>query len=291
MPYLYLLCAICTSGALSILGTLYNAKNSDCLNVSRLYSFLTSCSVFVSWLVIYAFDCSFDPGVLIYSIAYGIFYTIAMLGLINALNIGSVSLTAFIKQLSLVCVSFWGFFFWNTPFTVNVAVGLLLITIALALCLFTGKEKKVTSSQISLKWVIYAAMLLIGNAGCSIIQKYQQAAFDGQHGTMMMAFATFFAIFINFFVARQEDKTYWKRAIRKSWYFPILAGISSAIVNRFILLLISTPLSPSLIYPGIAVGGLMLTVLVSVVVCKEKLIRQQWIGLAVGAIALVFLNL
>lgn len=293
MPYIYLLCAICFSAALSILGTLYNNKNTQRPNVSRLYSLMTSCSVFISWLVIYAFDFSFDPGVIIYSLAYGVFYTMAMLGLINALNTGSVSLTAFVKQLSLACVAFWGFFFWNTPFTLNVAIGLILIVIALSLCLF-NKSKQPTEKnpiKLSLKWVIYALMLLIGNAGCSIMQKYQQAAFDGQHGSMMMAFATFFAVLISLIVALKEDKTNWKAAIKSSWGFPAAAGLSSALVNRFILLLISTTLSPSLVYPGIAVGGLMLTVLVSVVVCNEKLRRQQWIGLAVGAVALVFLNL
>jgi len=293
MPYLYLACAICFSAALSILGTLYNNKNAQRPNVSRLYSLMTSCSVFVSWLVIYIFDFSFDPGVIVYSLAYGVFYTMAMLGLINALNTGSVSLTAFIKQLSLACVAFWGFFFWNTPFTFNVAIGLILIVIALALCLFTGDKKQAekSSARITWKWALYALMLLVGNAGCSIMQKYQQAAFDGQHGTMMMVFATFFAIVISLIVALKEDKTYWKEAIKASWHFPAAAGLSSALTNRFILLLISTPLSASLIYPGIAVGGLMLTVLVSVVVCNEKLRRQQWIGLAVGAVALVFLNL
>lgn len=293
MPYAYLLCAICFSAALSILGTLYNQKNADRSNVSRLYSLMTSCSVFISWLVIYAFDFSFDPGVILYSLAYGVFYTMAMLGLINALNTGSVSLTAFIKQLSLVCVSFWGFFFWNTPFTVNVAVGLILITLALALCLFTSDKKRSTESplRISFRWIVYALMLLVGNAGCSIMQKYQQAAFDGQHGSMMMAFATGFAVLISLAVASKEEKTHWAAAVKTSWYFPAAAGVSSALVNRFILLLISTELSPSLVYPGIAVGGLMLTVLVSVAVCGEKLRKQQWIGLSVGAIALVFLNL
>lgn len=289
MPYLYLLCAICFSAALSILGTLYNNKNAQRPNVSRLYSLMTSCSVFISWLVIYAFDFSFAPGVIIYSLAYGIFYTMAMLGLINALNTGSVSLTAFVKQLSLACVAFWGFFFWDTPFTFNVAIGLILIVIALSLCLF-NKDKK-GDGGLSWKWFLFALMLLIGNAGCSIMQKYQQAAFDGQHGSMMMAFATGFAVLINLIVASKEDKTHWKDAIRASWGFPAAAGLSSALTNQFILLLISTSLSASLVYPGIAVGGLMLTVLVSVVVCNEKLRRQQWIGLAVGAVALIFLNL
>lgn len=289
MSYIYLLCAICFSACISIFGTVYNNKNADLPNVSRIYSFAVSVSVCLGWLTIYAFDFSFDPGVLWYSLLYGVFYAIFTIGLINALKTGSVSLTAFLKQISLACVSLWGFLFWGTPFTLNVAIGLVLIIAALYLCLLGGKTTE--TRKANLKWVLYVAMVMVSNAACSIIQKYEHMAFDGQHGVMMMVFATAMAAVINLILALQEDRTHWGTALKRAWFAPFTAGLSSTLTNQFILLMISTALPASLIYPGIAVGGLMLTVLVSVVAFHEKLSRRKWLGLAIGAVALVFLNL
>lgn len=293
MPYIYLLSAIIFSASLSILGTCFNAKNAGRKHISNLYNLLIACSAFISWTVIYIFDFSFEPLVLLYSAGYGICYTLAIIGHIKALKCGSVALTAFIKQTSLVCVSFWGFAFWNTPLTVNTLIGLVLIAIALILCFFVGNKRTDRDGQkpITFKWVIYALLLLTGNAGCSIVQKYEQMAFDGEHGSMLMVFASVFSAIVCLIMFLREDKPEWKEVVKTSWYLPAAVGISSAVLNLFIILMASTTLSPSVIYPGIAVGGFTITTLTSVIIFKERLKISQWIGLAIGVIALIFLNM
>lgn len=293
MPYFYLLSAIVFSASLSILGTCFNTKNAGKKHISNLYNLLIGCSVFISWTVIYIFDFSFETKVLLYSAGYGICYTLAMIGHIKALKSGSVALTAFVKQLSLVGVSFWGFTFWNTPLTTNTLIGLILIAIALILCFFTGhkKENDSTLPTVTVKWLVYAVILIIGNAGCSIVQRYEQMAFDGKHGSMLMVFGTLFSAITCLIMFIREDKSNWREVAKSSWYFPTAAGVSSAILNLFIILMVSTTLSPSVIYPGIAVGGLTLTTLASVIFFKERLTFSKWLGLGVGVVALVFLNL
>ena len=53
--------------------------------------------------------------------------------------------------------------------------------------------------------------------------------------------------------------------------YPVVGGISSAALNLLILLLITSPLSESVIFPGIAVGGWVLTTIFSVIAYKEKM--------------------
>ncbi len=291
MPYLYLLGAMCSSCALSTCGFAFNRRNAGRQHVTNLYNLIIAGSMVVCWALMYAVDFSFDWGVLPYSAGFSVCYTLALIGHIKALASGSVALTAFVKQLSLVCVSLWGFVFWQTPLTVNVGIGLVLITVALALCFFKQKTAGTAAAVVTAKWFGYAALLLVGNAGCSIVQKYQQFAYNGQHGTMLMVFASLFSAAICWLISLHEDKREWRITAKTSWYLPAGAGFASAMLNLFVLLMASTTLSPSVIYPGIAVGGVTLTTLFSVLVFREKLSIRQWLGLAVGVVALVFLNL
>ncbi|MBR2387205.1 MAG: EamA family transporter [Clostridia bacterium] len=288
MEYLYLIFAMSSSALLSIMSSAFGKQNKDVKNTSSLYSAIVTAAALVSWLVIFLFDTEFDVGVIPYSIGYGVSYTVAMVGMFKAYQVGSVSLTAFVKNLSLVGVAFWGFLFWKTPIEINIIIGIILIVVALYLCFRSGKDEKVS---LSLKWILFASMLLVGNAGCSIIQKYQQMAFDEKYKNafMVLGVAISFIVCLGFLFFGQRCKL---RDVKKaSLVYPIVGGVSSALLNLLILLLISTSLSESIIFPGIAVGGLILTILFSTVFYREKISPYRWTGLFIGAIALVFLNL
>lgn len=277
------------SAMLSVMNAIFNKSNTGQKNISALYNMIVTSSAFVSWGVIYMFDRTFSLGVLLYSLAYGVFYTMALMGLFKALECGSVSLTAFIKQLSLIGVAVWGFIFWNTALTLYITVGIMMIVAALYLCF--KPEKGTQTPSVPLKWVVFASMLLVGNAGCSIVQKYQQMAFDGRCGSMLMFFATGLSALVCCAVYWKSDKTEVRKVSKGTLLCPVLGGMSSAGLNLLVIRLLASPLSESIIFPGIAVGGLILTTFFSVLAYREKLLPHQWLGLAIGAVALIFLNI
>ena len=67
--------------------------------------------------------------------------------------------------------------------------------------------------------------------------------------------------------------------------------ISYNLRNLFVIFLATSPISPSVIYPVIAVGGLSVSSIFSLVVFKEKLYWWQWLGILVGAVAVVLLSI
>ena len=289
MTIVYLVLSMAFSAMITIAGRLYNQKNESRAHVSGLYNMLVPMFCALGWLMVWMTDFSFELSVLPYSLVYGLCYSTFTVGMLGALKSGSTSLTALVKQMALVGVSFWGFAFWNTPFTLVSGVGILLIVISLAMCLLTKEKGKDTGSMA--KWLFCALMITVGNAGCSITQRYQQMAFDYQHKNMFMFFALLFSSLVCFLLALRENKSSWGAAFKTSWIFPALSGFSSAAANVFILIMVREQVSPVIIYPGIAVGGLMITTLVSLFGFREKLRRMQWCGLAVGAVALVLLNI
>ena len=114
-------------------------------------------------------------------------------------------------------------------------------------------------------------MAFFGNAGCSIVQRTQQIQFSGQHKYMLMTFATLLSAIACFIIYLYGDKSKSKEILKKSWYFPVTAGSCNVILNLFVMLLATSSLSPSFIYPVIGVGGLMVVTLVSLFIFKEKL--------------------
>ena len=288
MEYLYLFLAMCASASLSIMSSLFGKKNPSVKNSSFLYSVFVTGAACLTWGVICLCTAEFSLKVIGFSVLYGIFYTVAMIGMFMAYREGSVSLTAFVKQLSLIFVAFWGLIFWKNPITLNVSVGLILIVAALYFCFCKESEGKHTVSP---KWCLFAAMLLFGNAGCSIVQKYQNLAFEKTNGNIFMLFGVLMSFLVCIALYLGNERCKLSQLRRGSAVFPIIGGISSGLLNLLILLLISSEMSESVIFPGIAVGGLGITILFSTVVYREKTSVFRWIGLCIGAVALVFLNL
>ena len=287
MPYIYLILAAVFS---SIMSTVFNKKNGAVPHISPLYNLLVSSSACIGWGILFFLNApTFDPLVLAFAAAYGFFYAMAIFGLFQAIGTGMVSMTAFIKQLSFIGVALWGFVFWHTPFTLPVGIGLLLIVLALYLC-FKPKKDKDADKKRFLRWLLGASMLLLGNIACSVLQKYQQMTFDGKHGNLLMFSANFFAALICLALFLKDKKPPKASFSPKTLLFPVIGGFSSTLLNLFTILLMASPLSESVFFPCMVIGALTVTTLFSVLVYKERLSLSQWLGLWVGAVALVFLN-
>lgn len=288
MPYLYLISSVFFVASSSILGAFYNKKNVGKKSATELYNALLLSSVAVFWLVSFLLDGTFDWAVVPYSILFAASYTICNVGLINALKTGSVALTSLMLQLSLIGTTIWGFFFWDTKFTPLVAIGLILVAVALWLCLYTGKKEK---GAFSWKWLFFTMMAFLGNVGCTIVQKTQQMDFNAQYGNFLMMVAIAISAIVCIVMYLRSDKIDFSQTVRTSWYFPVSAGVCNALLNLFVIFLATSSLSPSLIYPVLSIGGLMLTTTCSAFIFKEKMHWWQWLGIGVGIVAVGILSL
>ena len=291
MSYFYLILAVISTSLGSVFCEFYNRKSVGYKNATQLFNFIRLCSTLAVWGVLFAFDFSFEWGVLWYSLGFGLCFALVNVCIIYAFQYGSVALTSLILQTSLIGVTIWGLIFWNAPFTTLVVVGLILVLISLALCIFDKKtDEKATRKNFG-KWLFFAMASFIGNAGCSIIQREQQMAYAGKHGSMMMVFAVLISTLICLFLYLRCDRKNCQPVPKRNLAFPVATGVINSMLNLFVIILATSELSPSLIYPVLAVGGLAVTMLFSIFAFKEKLKWWQWIGIAVGAVAIALLNL
>ena len=78
--------------------------------------------------------------------------------------------------------------------------------------------------------------------------------------------------------------------VTKGWYAAIGYGVINALLNLFVMLSVAY-LSPGVVFSVIYGGGLILTLLLSVLIFKEKLNRYQIIGFVIGVASIVLMNL
>ena len=212
MPYLCLISSVFFVSFVSIFGGFYNRKNDGKKGASSLYNLLIIGTVFVGWMVLFLSDLQVEWSVLPYAVLFGIFYAICAISTIYALKTGPILLTSLILQLSLIAVAIWGFIVgWETPRWWT-WLGLALVALALWLCLYSGKKE---GSRVSLKWLTYVLIMFLGNAGCSIVQKTQQRAYDGQYGNFLMFSAMIIAVSVCLVLYLRDDKADSKEIIKK----------------------------------------------------------------------------
>ncbi len=272
----------------SVFGSFYNEKSKNKKDAASLYTLLQIATVFFCWTAMLFFDFSFEIRVLPYAIGFGACYAVASVCTILALRTGPITLTSLFLKFSLLAVSVWGFFFWEANVTQAAVLGLALVVVSITLILFKGNRKE---KEFSWKWLLFAVLAFAGNAGCTILQREQQKAYGGEYGAMLMSAATGIAFAVCLVLYAKSDKRDTKSILKNGWYFPVCAGVGNLLLNVCVMRLALSPLSPSLIYPVLAVGGLGVTTLFSVFVFQEKLRPRQWLGFAVGALAVAVLSL
>lgn len=292
MSYLYLLILVVASGMITVVAKFYTGKNSSFEGASGIYNVLYPIGAAITYGIAYFSDFAFEPGVLLYSLMYGAFYTLFTVGITGSIRYGVSSITALVKQTALVGVSVWGFIFFAVPVTVNAVLGVILIIVALCLCLVEKrKAKEEGGRKKDLRLPLYLLLIALGNIGCPLSHKYLLLRYDGKHGYMMLFFAVLISASISTALSLRGTKKNWGKLALSSGYLPLLSGASSAVTGIMQTILLNMGMSTSIIYPTLAVGGLTVTLIFSVFAFKEKLRPAQWCGIAVGCIALVLLNI
>ena len=291
MPYIFLISATLFVSFCAIGAGVYNRKNEGCRSTSAIYNLIQLFAVFSLWLIKFLLSPEIDLAVLIYSVLFALGYTVAMIVAVSAYREGSLVLTSLIMQLSLISTSIWGFFFWNSPVTVGIIIGLVLVVLALWLCLYTGKPKENEKKKITSKWILYISLYFVGNSLGSIVQKTQQMDFNACFGDFFMVVATGIALAVCLINYLRSDRSDTKVILKRSFYIPFISGALNFFINLFVIILATSTLSPTLVYPVLAIGSLALNTIVSLFVFKEKMRWWQWLGVAVGALAILLLSI
>ena len=292
MNALYLILIIIGISAQSVLKKGYNRKYGGGVFVFSAITVLTACLFFA---VKSGFSLNFDVEVLPYALGFAAAYCCASIFGFLAIMTGPLSLTSLASSYSLLIPTFWGIIFDKDPTSVWLYVGLGLLAASLVFINLKDKPKDVTTEdhgevKMSLKWAIFVLIALVTNGACSTIQPAQSKLFEGAYDSafMVISLAVVFVVLATLVLFKERHEIL--PSLKAGAPAMVLCGVANGVVNLLVMVA-SLTIDKSVMFPLISAGGIVLTWVISMFLYKEKLSMKQNIGLVLGIISIVFLNL
>ena len=253
----------------------------------------------------FSFEVSLFTAVL--AIIFGFVSSIQCILYMKALSIGPVSLTTLLVSMSTVITSLSGIFFGEQP-TAFQYVGIALMVACFVLTVKADKShRKATFGWLMLSIVSFALSGAIG-----VIQKIHQTSThaDELYAFLTVAFSVsvlYSLVSLPFTVKKDGDGAFLTtgeqnavldgaRKYSALSYSFMLGGMIAAIgvciaFNNVINLFLVGVMPSAVFFPVVNVGGLLLSILASLALFREKLSKKQWLGLAAGVLAIAALAL
>lgn len=248
----------------------------------------------IFFIISSGFKLDFRLEVIPYSIGFALSYGAAVVCSFYAIRFGSLSLSSLISNYSLTIPTFYGIFFLDEQTSPLLYLGLCALMISLFLVNFKPKSKSgdmaEKKTRTDPRWFLFVALSFLGNGICSTVQTVQQKTFDGQYKSEMMIMALLIVILILLVMALLTERKNIGSSFRRGGILMAVNGGFNAVVNLFVMLC-AVIMNASVMFPIMSAGGIIGTALVSVLLYKEKLTKMQYVGFALGILAIVLLNI
>lgn len=277
------------------IGNMYSKKYISGIKDRFLYCMITQLFAAIMLFALVGFKIKCSAYTVVLGMCFGALTIVQSLANLGALAIGPWSYTAVINSFSTVITAFSGYLFWDESISKTKIIGIVLMVICLSLATAKDKDKK----RASLKWLLFALVSSLACASIGLLQKiHQNSSYKYELSQfLIIAFISSFSISTvayfssNLFNKNVNIENSLKVKIfnKKILLFGMIAvGIFIALNNEFNLYLVGT-MDSATFFPIVNGGGLILSVIASVLLFKEKLSKKQSIGVLLGVIATLLL--
>lgn len=309
MGYLFMVIAVIAIAGQNTLVALFNkkVKNSSpfVLAVSfsaiTLFAFLIYCqfNVQVHWLTAV---CGLGAGVICF---------LNFIFLQQALKRGPVSLTNLFVSYSLLIPTFFSLFVYEKVLWLSLIIGIILLCASIAMTnKWEKKDKKLDKKSkkgFDFWWIIFTLLTVVCNGSFAVLQVVftkqgpelgiDPKSANSTAGYMILAMSVVLVANLIGMFATKKNRAQIKPSFDQGWKFVLPNGVVYFVIILMQMWLTTgyayktgEGLNPSVFNPVLAAGSLILTLLASIFIFKEKLSALQWAGVAVGVAAIVVLN-
>ncbi|MBQ3057740.1 MAG: hypothetical protein IJD00_02175 [Clostridia bacterium] len=284
MGILFIFLSVCTNLLEGVLVKKNGEKNGN--NVFWFNGFMALASM-LFFVITKNGSFNFSKELWLYAVPSAVCYCGALVCTYFALADGPFAISMMIISYSIVLPIIYGIVFLNEPTSVIIYIALAIM--AASLYLSRGNTAN-DSGKFSVKWLICITLATVGSGGFAIVKKMQQLAFNEKCDNEFMIFSLAITVVVLFALGLFATKNSIKSITKSTVLFSLAAGLSNGVTNM-LTLLINTVMVLSLSSPISTGMRIVLSFMLSSLFLKEKFLKRQIIGAALGAASLIMLSI
>lgn len=262
-------------------------KNTDSNVATALRTIIV---LIFSWIMVFISKSqstlyNINTKTLIFLILSGIATGASWLCYFKALQIGDVNKVTPIDKSSTILTMLMAFIFLGEEITFIKGISMILIGIGTYLMII--KKENVTVENKSNAWLIYALGSAIFASLTSILGKVGIENIDSTLGTAIRTIIVLIMAWIVVFVSKKQNTI--RDIDKNSWIFLFLSGIATG--GSWLCYYRALQMGPASIVVPIDKLSILVTIVFSYIVFKEKLNKKSALGLlliVIGTLSLLF---
>lgn len=221
-----------------------------------------------------------------YALIYGSMLLCAQWFYTIALTNGKTALCATIYSFGFIIPTLSGTIFWSEKISVFGYIGILTV---IPILIISSSKKGSDGQKATKKFILPVIIAMLCSGGLGIIQKIQQGSeYANQTSSfILVAFLLSLTASLLFSIFTKNGE---KQLSKRSCTSAMCVGIAFSICNLLNTTLAGR-LDSALFFPVLNVGIIMLSVLMSVLIYKEKVDKKDIWVLILGAMAIILVNL
>lgn len=238
-------------------------------------------------LLINVFDFrGISPKTVICALFYGLLLVCGQWLYTVSLTKGKTGICATVYAFGFVIPTLSGAIFWSEKITFFGALGILIV---IPVLIVSGANKSQNNITASKSYIIPLFFAMLCSGGLGIVQKIHQKSevANQRNSLILIAFLFAFIVSLILFLTMKRGTS---QITRKNMSFCILVGIFFSCCNMLNTYL-SGALDSAVFFPLINIGSILSSLILGLIVYKEKITKNDAVVLALGILAIILVNL
>lgn len=275
--------------AASLYSCILNKTKVSEKNEVFLFNLICSIVWFIVLFAVNGASIKLNVSVLTWGIIYGLVQSLFIFFKTKAMSLGSVSVTTLIGNSSLLISISVSLFVWKEYVGVWDIFGLMLLLFGIFLCTFKKSEDDYSPS-----WKYYVSFFLVFAASVGLTFKAFGKSSASRFSSDMMAVSALvmlmFYLITGLFGGGFSVKRFKCGSAKKFIAAALISGVLSCAYNRLNIFL-SAKLDAIIFFPFFNGGVVLLSAIMGMIICKDKLSKRQFLGIALGIIAICIIGI
>ena len=231
----------------------------------------------------------FSGEMIVYGAVSSVLFALGFYSMYVAFQLGSYVATKLISSFTGVISIVYGVFWLGETASWTTWLGIVTIFAAMVLMRYQKadpSDKKAVTS----KWLFWVLLSVVSNGLISVLSRMQQLHFNNQFDNEFMILSLLGSFVILLVIGIVKERDSMRATFRSGFGYGAAAGLFNGgknLVNLVIYLCVpisvATPMKTGI--------GLVVSFLISLLLYKERFNRQQLMGVALGAVALILFKL